>query len=230
MGKSQNKNSNKFKKLKPTDPYNGKIGIYLNTPNKKRELHYYISPYKMFQSDKENTGYLASNEDKQFYKINQIIHFSQKSISCSTKDSIPLEALAKNMKEKGWLGLPIRASFIKGKLTTLDHRRVIAAIAAGVQIVVDINNTKYKEMILKRMCDNNLTEPHSGIPKLNKNFYEVFTSKEFRDRYLFALTNFGAKGPSCSEVWRANTKKLEADRPEARKSLGLTFRKINYKN
>lgn len=230
MGRSQKKNSIQYKKLKSTNPFNKKIGIYLETPRKGRKQSYHISPYKLVKANEGDTIHLALQNGKQIYGINQVIHFSQNNISNSTQDDIPLEKLAKDMQANGWLGLPIRASFIKGRLTTLDHRRVIAAIAAGVQIVADISNSKYETQILKRMDDNDLKEPSSRMPTLQGNLHEVFTSKEFRDRFQFAAMNFGAKGPSCSEVWRANTKKLEEDRPEARKSLGLTFSKINYKN
>lgn len=123
-----------------------------------------IKPQNTPKTPQKNTSGIYKHPNGEiFVSPIKALSFSQKSVSTKTRDGIPLDFLAVNLKEKGWIGAGVKCAFIEGKLVTYDHRRIFASIAAGKRVKVDVDQ-KYKKRILQRMYDNQLKSPLEKLP------------------------------------------------------------------
>lgn len=148
------------KKTRFSSPNGHGCGLYYDD-NKKT---YQVSPYKI------KNGFQ--------------LYFSQNSVSSKTSENVELNNLANLMNKSGWpKNMPIiRAAMIDGKIVVYDHRRLVAAIAAGIRVPIDISKD-YEQMIHERMESNGLKNPRAMIPVVSSN-QDIFTgaNKERFDR------------------------------------------------
>lgn len=172
------------KKTGFSDPNRNGSGVY-SMPN-TNELQ--ISPYKI------NNGFQ--------------LYFSQNTVSSKTSNKVELNNLANQMNQSGWpKGMPsIKAAIIGDKIVVYDHRRLVAGIAAGIRVPVEISND-HVPMILKRMEENGLTHPRSMIPVISSD-QEIFTG-ENKKRFDLANEHLSKRKVNLSELFVNKTTKTK---------------------